>query len=96
MKYAGILLLAGRVGRPAEHGAVVHFRDRTVCEHALGMPGRIFETRLRHIDHLLGIVEGPLEVLRRRICLDLAYYMGVLVSRHPVYAFLIRHAERFV
>lgn len=96
MKYAGILLLTGRVARPAQHGAVVHFRDRPVCEDALGMSGRILVTRLGHVDHLLGIVEGPTEALRRRERLDPAYHASVLVSRHPVDSLLIRHADRFV
>lgn len=96
MKYAGILLLAGRVARPAEHGAVVHFRDRPVCEDALGMSGRVLVTRLRHVLHLLGIVKGPTETLRRWIRLDPAYHPGVLVSRYPVDSLLIRHADRFV
>lgn len=96
MKYAGILLLAGRVARPTEHGAVVHFRDRPVCEDALGMSGRVLVTRLRHVLHLLGIVKGPTETLRRRIRLDPAYHPSVLVPRNPVDPLLIRHADRFV
>lgn len=96
MKYASILLLASRVARPAEHSAVVHFRNRPVCEDALGVSGRVLVARLRHVDHLLGIVEGPAEALGRWICLDPAYHASVLVPRHPVDPLLLRHADRFV
>lgn len=96
VKYASVLLLAGSVARPTKHSAIVHFRDRSVREDALAVPSRVLVTRLGHVDHLLGIVEGPPKAFGRWIRFDPADHPGVLVTCHSIYALLFGHADWLV
>lgn len=96
VEYAGVGLLAGGVAGPAENRAVVGIADRLVGEHALGMPGRVLVAGLRDVSHLLGVVKGPVELVRRWIGLDSADYLCLLLSRHSIDALLVRQADRLV
>lgn len=96
VEYAGVGLLAGGIAGPAQNRAVVGLADGLVGEHALGVPGRVLVAGLRYVRHLLGVVEGPVELVRRRISLDPADNLCLLLSRHPVDALLIGQADRLV
>jgi len=51
------------------------------------------ETALRHVEGLRRVVEGPLEVLRRRKGIHFAHYFGRLVPCHSIDFLLIGPAN---
>lgn len=48
----------------------------------------------RNVDTLGGVIEGPLELHFRRICIYLAGYIRLLLFRHTMHLRLVRLARR--
>jgi hypothetical protein len=96
VEYAGLLLLPGDIAGPAEHRPIIHLADGLVGEDTLSVTGRVLVAGLRHVRHLLGVVEGPAEAVRRWEGLDPADDARLFVSGHPVDALLVRQADRLI